>query len=208
MSRRLGTALDPVWGGLLEPYAMVCQTRLDHPAEAAASPDQNYLAARTFIESTVGLQTPGGLWPTTDAGLQWTPSLRERAVFLAIGGAPEPAADAAGRTANKAGKAGRNPPAKPPRSGKAEAIPPRKPADVANVNRLLDQEAAGLSPGCRWQRFAASGNGPHAALPERRHGGREVRGKFIGWREAGRKRRGGGEQKARTRSVAHDDAEK
>jgi hypothetical protein len=84
LSQRLGPAIDPVFGGLLDPYSLVCQLRLDHGAGPARRDDQDYLDAQTFVASTVGLQTAAGFWPATGQALHWTPSVRERAVFLTL----------------------------------------------------------------------------------------------------------------------------
>ncbi len=85
MSELEQIAIDPVWGGIVEPYAMVCQLRLNGsagPAAVAGEGDQNDPAAQTFIASAESLQMPEGLWPGLNYRLQWTPSLRERLLFL------------------------------------------------------------------------------------------------------------------------------
>jgi len=89
--------VEPLWGGLLEPYSLVCQVRLEGMTESTAqSRKADRLPAMGFVASAVGLQAPSGLWPVEGTRLPWTPSLRERGLLLAAALPGEKAGDAGG----------------------------------------------------------------------------------------------------------------
>ncbi|MGA2066947.1 MAG: hypothetical protein ABSG86_18355 [Thermoguttaceae bacterium] len=75
--------VDPVWGGPLEPYALLCQLRLE--ADADSRPDAaaaGRIALGKLMTAAVGSQAATGLWPAPDEYMPWTPSLRERSLYL------------------------------------------------------------------------------------------------------------------------------
>jgi hypothetical protein len=75
--------LDSVWGGVLEPYALLVQLRLE--AETDAAPDGDD-AGRTALSglmtSAAASQEASGLWPAPADYLPCTPSVRQRALYL------------------------------------------------------------------------------------------------------------------------------
>jgi hypothetical protein len=85
-------ALNPVWGGAMEPYALLCQLRLE--GQPTSPSDENAAAARTALDglmtATILSQQADGLWPAPADYVPWTPSVRERDLYLAAPPAEAP----------------------------------------------------------------------------------------------------------------------
>jgi hypothetical protein len=83
--------LNSVWGGVLEPYALLVQLRLE--AETDAAPDGNAvgrIALSGLMTSAAESQEATGLWPAPANYLPCTPSVRQRALYLAAPPASPP----------------------------------------------------------------------------------------------------------------------
>jgi hypothetical protein len=83
--------LNPVWGGVLEPYALLGQLRLE--AETDAAPDDaaaGRIALSGLMTSAAASQEASGLWPAPANFLPCTPSVRQRALYLVAPPASSP----------------------------------------------------------------------------------------------------------------------
>ena len=75
--------VDPLWGGPLEPYSLLCQLRLESESDTRSNSDNAKRAAlEELVASTIQSREATGLWPAAEDYMPWTPSLRERALYM------------------------------------------------------------------------------------------------------------------------------
>jgi hypothetical protein len=106
--------VDPLWGGPLEPYALLVQLRLEGENAARSDADHAKRAAlEELVASAIQSQEPSGLWPVTEDFMPWTPSVRERGLCMVAPPAKRKAGQRppAARTKTMPGRGGRGWPA-------------------------------------------------------------------------------------------------